>query len=1018
MFSPAIGDDSLFSIVTKNSPPSSSTPHNKLSPHHLSNNSIQTFHNVSKLSLSRRRFLIGGKYKQNVSLQLNEKSIYEIAPKSLKVLKLIPYESIRDIEAKSKQSFVLDGSEYVSDVALQIVAEIKKRRRDIMERRESVTHRMLADGGTSPPSKDGLSIRRVTENADENIERNGSSVDSMASTASSSPQNQGLATTVTAALANCESSSLQTETSHSNTHLTGDIPDDFMFHSDGAINDSSAPDTTHSNPETPSSPLSGSFRSSKKDKLAKIFGITKDERLNLEADKIILDHSTDEGRTCLQFARDFHTQFGCGDKIAKNACKETRTFLDKMKRYIVTKRGENFEALLGSSVASGSAPSFLTQHMAAEIDAETREKNDAIEKSLERALLTDSIRKSLLNSFNVADPSLKQREAAFEEKMRKFFSKASQDYFHIPSDIQSPTEWRSCAHDLYKLNYAQYPFEMVQIILDTSRKVYALFKEEHPDNASAVLAADDVLPLMIFIITRADVKQPLQMMEYITSLMDPIIMSQEEGYYCTLYNSALSVLEGMNVEGDNEEENEGKESVDEANESVSKVSNDSSDIPPGADQPVATCTKNRSRSSSVDSLASTLGNSSGEQPKYSSPQHPGTTLPIPCIEKIRYFTSKSSKETVFTQSYFPQTSQNARARVFCIHGVHEHSGRNVELHTRLIKGNMIVHTMDLVGHGYSGGLRGYMDSMEAFIDDLIQFAEMVQKEDIEFEHLPTYAIGYGMAASLILGASTERPSLFSGCCFICPTFFPNRNYSAFLQSISRLVEVLAPKKPLVDFVISTDEKVQQEFEKDPMVVRGKVLVKTACGILRFQNKIATLIPKFQAPFLFLRAKKDHICDPQKDDQMYDLLQIEDKELRVFDACHALLHNSHKTQVVEEICRWLNSRVSIHTGDMARDRSSSNSSVQQANEIGVPVAEGATSLESTENATGGGEEIDSAEEESPQQIVDLNDNEAHDRNALSEQAAHLHEQNQSDSPTSEMEHPPNTDADSSDEEAKR
>lgn len=754
-FSPPITDDTIFQGVK-----------NRVT---TSSNIKARFSNITKLG--KARFLVG-RSKLQVYFILHEKSIYEHEEKTNKTISLIPYESIRQCEAKPNKMFIINDIEYISDVNLQIVTEIKKIINSIKEKRQT---------------KMNLSQLNISMNKGKAVEENSNEND-----------------------LDKDRSSLDEESNES-------------F---GSFEDSSI---------------------QKRDKLSKLLGITKDERLDMEADRIVLDKSTEEGRTCLQYVKDFPNKFGLNLKGGNsNPISEVRSFLDKMKRYIMNKRNEKFESL----IQSGSLANSIFLGNSVEIDIDTRKKNDAIEKSLERAILIEPVRSVIWKYIITSKEDIKNQDNRLETKIRNILSSYDQNFFQIPEDLQSPTNWMYCANILHSINESIFPYQMIQIILEAYQSIPKIFQEEHIDK-NITLAADDILPIMIFIITRAEIQSPLQKLEYILGLMDPLIRSQEDGYAATIFGSALSVLDDMLPE--------------EKNESQNGINILEWDI--------------------------LLNNH---------------TVDVESKNEIWKFKSTTSSETIFTQSFYPLNIIDTKAHIICLHDLHEHSGRAKALYDKLLLSGYNVHVMDWMGHGYSTGYRGLIESMDTLVNDLISLILKIKEEDER--NLPIFGIGQGIGSSVLFHTCVEKPNLLSGCCFVSPIFFFNRIYTSLYGP--RLLEKIAPKSSLCDFSLTTESNILEQLNEDPLVLKQKLIVKTGCTILRSQRKIPTVLQKFTTPFLFLRAQNDHLSDHQNDDEFYELAPSNEKELLVFSSCHYLLHGAQKLQVINGIVSWINSRVQL------------------------------------------------------------------------------------------------------------
>jgi len=93
-----------------------------------------------------------------------------------------------------------------------------------------------------------------------------------------------------------------------------------------------------------------------------------------------------------------------------------------------------------------------------------------------------------------------------------------------------------------------------------------------------------------------------------------------------------------------------------------------------------------------------------------------------------------------------QQPSSAKAVLFIVHGLGEHSGRYEEIAEVLVKKGIACFAFDHRGHGKSGGKRGHAQSIEQLIEDT-EFALMKCRN--LFLDIPIFMMGHSMGGQIV-----------------------------------------------------------------------------------------------------------------------------------------------------------------------------------------------------------------------------------------------------------------------------
>eukprot|EP01134_Creolimax_fragrantissima_P008085 CFRG8085T1 len=98
----------------------------------------------------------------------------------------------------------------------------------------------------------------------------------------------------------------------------------------------------------------------------------------------------------------------------------------------------------------------------------------------------------------------------------------------------------------------------------------------------------------------------------------------------------------------------------------------------------------------------------------------------------------------------PEKCKNVHANLCLVHGFGEHSARFAHVAEAFVKKDFVVHTVDLRGHGYSGGPRA-----DALFEDLIKdIGVLIQKSDA---YKPLFLYGHSMGGLAVLRYIQTHP---------------------------------------------------------------------------------------------------------------------------------------------------------------------------------------------------------------------------------------------------------------------
>jgi hypothetical protein len=122
--------------------------------------------------------------------------------------------------------------------------------------------------------------------------------------------------------------------------------------------------------------------------------------------------------------------------------------------------------------------------------------------------------------------------------------------------LLSPLNWRTAIFELSQLENNLTPTYQLMTLTRTMKAIYNEFKVAIlPDLTSkgyndVYIAADDLVPIFLFVLCHTSLRHPLQNRDLMWALCHPDQLQGEAGYYLTVYESALEFIthEALDVE--------------------------------------------------------------------------------------------------------------------------------------------------------------------------------------------------------------------------------------------------------------------------------------------------------------------------------------------------------------------------------------------------------------------------------------------------------------------------------------
>lgn len=204
-------------------------------------------------------------------------------------------------------------------------------------------------------------------------------------------------------------------------------------------------------------------------------------------------------------------------------------------------------------------------------------------------------------------------------------------------------------------------------------------------------------------------------------------------------------------------------------------------------------------------------------------------------------------------------AKTPKAVMSLVHGFGEHSGRYADMASYLNSKNISVVTLDLRGHGKSGGRRGFCPDYSQLLGDV---DALLAKSRETYSALPHILYGHSMGGGMVLNHQLKSGGAgISAVIASAPFIQPADSISKPQRTIVKLLGKIAPKMSLGNKIdgskISRLPAEQEAYLSDPLN-HGNLGVGLAIGMVESGEWILENAQNWTKPLLIVHAREDQL----------------------------------------------------------------------------------------------------------------------------------------------------------------
>lgn len=299
---------------------------------------------------------------------------------------------------------------------------------------------------------------------------------------------------------------------------------------------------------------------------------------------------------------------------------------------------------------------------------------------------------------------------------------------------------------------------------------------------------------------------------------------------------------------------------------------------------------------------------------------------------------KTPHGTIFTQSFLPisQLDNNdiatlktnptspyvapVKATVYMTHGYGSDSGWLFQQTCiSFATWGYAVFTADLLGHGRSDGIPGYIGDMDKAAAASLSFFLHTRRSD-QYRHLPAFLFGESMGAAVtMLMYFQSPPDTWTGIIVSAPLFActqetkPSRVRLFMYGLLLGMADTWAawPEDKKLPNAIKDFEKLKIMLQ-NPRRYSGRARVGTKREVARMEEYLQNNFHRVKVPFLAVHGADDGVTSPVGSEMLYKKASSADKTLKLYEGMyHSLIQGESDENVkivLGDMRAWIDERV--------------------------------------------------------------------------------------------------------------
>jgi len=264
----------------------------------------------------------------------------------------------------------------------------------------------------------------------------------------------------------------------------------------------------------------------------------------------------------------------------------------------------------------------------------------------------------------------------------------------------------------------------------------------------------------------------------------------------------------------------------------------------------------------------------------------------------------------FAQGWEPD-ERKPKAFIALVHGLGDHTSRFTHVGKAMTEAGYALAGFDLRGHGRSGGPRGHTPSLDAYMQDIRRFFQLMTSR---YPQVPHFLYGHSLGGLLTLAYAIQYGTGLSGVMVTGPALRSSLQEQKAKVTMVRILGSVFPTltvpSGLEATTISRDPEVVAAYKNDPLVHYSTSLGFGKAGLTAIDLSFARA-KEFPVPLLMIHGKADKITYSSGSEEFAELVRESGGEvtLKLWDELYHEVHNEpEKREVLQFMVDWLDSHL--------------------------------------------------------------------------------------------------------------
>ena len=265
-----------------------------------------------------------------------------------------------------------------------------------------------------------------------------------------------------------------------------------------------------------------------------------------------------------------------------------------------------------------------------------------------------------------------------------------------------------------------------------------------------------------------------------------------------------------------------------------------------------------------------------------------------------------------------EDTHNARALVVIVPGLNDHAGRHAHTRAALRRHSFVSCSVDLRGHGSSGGHPRHVNRFDDFVRDVIRALEFARQT---WPRLPLFLLGHSMGGLVSARVAAKHQPELTGLILSSAALRLSMTVPPLKLAIGRRLSRWWPRCPIpleLDFNrLSRDPAAVNAAAADTLS-RRSVSARLGAEMLEAIDAAPDLASAIRLPLFLFHGSDDAITAADGSEAFCRAAASEDKTFKLYLGCLHEMHNelaADRDQYLDDLTDWIGARARLPPGQL-------------------------------------------------------------------------------------------------------